>query len=249
MKIIFIILLIVCCKCNTNIFISQESDWCNPSYWSLNRIPNDSDTVIIRNKVVIIVALNDITIKNLIIEENTIFSTYNTLNIIENCIVKDSVFMLFNNVFTSVIQTNNSVIWLMNNASLSTNKNIIINLNDNYIIGESSISSIKRGLTNEGTLTITKCSTLSVPHYNQTKSGSTIIYYDSILKTGNMIAKNIDMIGQLEIKQYGDTPIKNISSCIPIFRGDMIQFNVFLVNELTVPIKMNIYKHNVTMCL
>lgn len=238
-----------------NEYISNESvDWFDPNNWSLNRIPNNNDTVLIVNKIVVSFGYSNVLIKNLIIRSNGILIIYNYLKIIKNMTITNSCFLLFNNLLLNNLKTNNAVIWLIDNPILYTNTDIHVNNGDILIVNNSSTSYIIHNtLHNNGIISMLQSSNLIIlgSNYYQYISGKTIIYYRSSSTIGSIIAKNISILGILEIidDHMGDNYVENNKIiCTPIYIGNIIDFNATIINKTNKRENIIVSNNNITIC-
>lgn len=233
---------------NINEYIDPlQPDWFDAENWSLNRVPTENDTALIRNKYVILYG-TETKIKNLWLKSNAIFALYNKLNIREEFLIQDSTILLFNNLSFPSITNSNALIWLMNNACLETKTPVHLHKSDVMIVGLDSPKSIVTShLINDGGLTLLPSSNLKVENFNQSVTGHLTIQTDN--NFGLIVADQISMFGLLKLKQYYQPHMKSSAICRPILLGQIKNFNVTLEQNLKNFGGLHVSKTAVVLCL
>jgi len=231
----------------TNIYYTSDYsvNWFDPNNWSLDRIPNINDTVIIHGKIVIIWPYSNHTIiKNFILTRGTIFSNYNILTIQQNLTINSSTFMLFNDLYCQEMKTIQSLLWLLKNSNIYTFHPLHIGKQDCLYVGADSRSVLNTSIINDGIVDIFPNSSLIVKKYEQ--RGIIKFNIDSINNIGIIYGGDIMVFGSIWFDKYQIN--EGAVKCRPIFEGNIVGFNVTVKNELGYPVKLNVDK-NISICV
>lgn len=234
------------CGMTINEYIDPWSpDWLDPNNWSLGHVPQGNETALIDNKIVMVYGEN-VDITNLWLRNNAIFSIYEIMNIKNELRNINSNFLVFANLSFDYWNSSNALLWIMNNSNIQAGNPIILNIEDQLVVGLNTTSDISVPIVNSGSIELLPQSKLKIPLLIQSKKGQLSFNIGSA--TDQIQLKNSYIQGILKLKPYSS---RNISKprCFPLILGQINLFQVEIKNYLSDFQYINVTKEQVSLCL
>lgn len=200
-----------------NIFIPTISflwnDWEN---WSKKHVPYIGEDVVLSSGSIVQLYNPGIsTIVGKINIANSCVFTINSEFISKNITTLAGSLIIFADVQLNKIYLNNSLIWIMNNASLYCDDYLLLNNKDIIIAGPYTFSNIYSIVINYGKLLILQNTRLFIKDYFQMPNSILTLYYNSTINDiGFLYGNSLNIFGKILLECSVQIKIKK--QCIPI---------------------------------
>ena len=113
----------------------------------------------------------NVDITNLWLRNNAIFSIYEIMNIKNELRNINSNFLVFANLSFDYWNSSNALLWIMNNSNIQAGNPIILNIEDQLVVGLNTTSDISVPIVNSGSIELLPQSKLKIPLLIQSKKG------------------------------------------------------------------------------
>ena len=204
-----------------NVFIPIVSFfWSDRENWSKGHVPYLGEDVELSPDSVVQLYNPGCTtvVGKLNITEGSVLTIFSELTSINTTSIVGTLIM-FKTINISEISLNNGLIWILNNASIYSEKNIILGINDTIIVGTLTTSNIYATIINKGKLLILEDTKLYIRKYLQTISGALYIHYNStVTNIGFLYGQSLTIYGKIFIDCEMQINIKH-NICVPIVQS------------------------------